>query len=198
MIISLFFFNSFIFALFNYNNSLISIIVPIYNVNFYLKECLDSLINQKLKNIELICINDGSTDNSLEIIMNYIFDNRFILIDKYNSGYGDSMNNGLNFASGEYIGIVKSDDFVDINMYNTLYEYTKFGDIDIVLSNFIFYWDKNKNYVLNFKIINEIYNKIFNPIELGIGPNPQSPIPNPQSPIPNLKFKNFFFFLYNY
>jgi len=114
----------------------ISIIIPIYNVNKYLRECLDSIINQTLKTIEIICVNDGSTDNSLEIIKEYIYDNRIIIINKNNSGYGDSMNQGLNIASGEYIGIVESDDFIDINMFENLYKITKKGDIDIIRSNF--------------------------------------------------------------
>ena len=67
-------------------------------------------------------INDGSTDNSLEIIKEYIYDNRIIIINKNNSSYGDSMNQGLNIASGEYIEIVESDDFIDINMFENLYK----------------------------------------------------------------------------
>ena len=144
----------------------ISIIIPIYNVNKYLRECLDSIINQTLKTIEIICVNDGSTDNSLEIIKEYIYDNRIIIINKNNSGYGDSMNQGLNIASGEYIGIVESDDFIDINMFENLYKITKKGDIDIIRSNFYLYWDKNKKEALNFKILKNLYNKIFNPMEL--------------------------------
>ena len=144
----------------------ISIIIPIYNVNKYLRECIDSIINQTLKNIEIICVNDGSTDNSLEIIKEYIYDNRIIIINKNNSGYGDSMNQGLNIASGEYIGIVESDDFIDINMFENLYKITKKGDIDIVRSNFYLYWEKNKKEALNFKILKNLYNKIFNPMEL--------------------------------
>ena len=144
----------------------ISIIIPIYNVNKYLRECLDSIINQTLKTIEIICVNDGSTDNSLEIIKEYIYDNRIIIINKNNSGYGDSMNQGLNIASGEYIGIVESDDFIDVNMFENLYKITKKGDIDIVRSNFYLYWEKNKKEALNFKILKNLYNKIFNPMEL--------------------------------
>ena len=144
----------------------ISIIIPIYNVNKYLRECIDSIINQTLKTIEIICVNDGSTDNSLEIIKEYIYDNRIIIINKNNSGYGDSMNQGLNIASGEYIGIVESDDFIDINMFENLYKITKKGDIDIIRSNFYLYWEKNKKEALNFKILKNLYNKIFNPMEL--------------------------------
>ena len=144
----------------------ISIIIPIYNVNKYLRECLDSIINQTLKTIEIICVNDGSTDNSLEIIKEYIYDNRIIIINKNNSGYGDSMNQGFNIVSGEYIGFVESDDFIDINMFENLYKITKKGDIDIVRSNFYLYWGKNKKEALNFKILKNLYNKIFNPMEL--------------------------------
>jgi glycosyltransferase involved in cell wall biosynthesis len=144
----------------------ISIIIPIYNTNKYLRECLNSIINQTLKNIEIICVNDGSTDDSLDIIKKYINDNRIVIIDKKNSGYGDSMNQGLNVASGEYIGIVESDDFVDVNMFENLYKITKKGDIDIVRSNFYLYWEKNRKEALHFKILKKLYNKIFSPMEL--------------------------------
>ena len=87
MIYLFFFFHLFILVLFQYNFPKISIIVPIYNTNQYLNECLISLQNQTLKDIEIICINDGSTDNSLDIIMKFINDNRFIIINKGNSGY---------------------------------------------------------------------------------------------------------------
>ena len=160
------FYNLLISASFNIIYPRISIIIPIYNVNKYLRECLDSIINQTLKTIEIICVNDGSTDNSLEIIKEYIYDNRIIIINKNNSGYGDSMNQGLNIASGEYIGIVESDDFIDINMFENLYKITKKGDIDIIRSNFYLYWEKNKKEALNFKILKNLYNKIFNPMEL--------------------------------
>ncbi len=155
-------FNIFVFKKINPK---ISIIVPIYNVNFYLTECLDSIINQTLKEIEIICINDGSTDNSLEIIEKYKFDNRIIIIDKKNTGYGDSMNEGLEFSSGEYVGIVESDDFIDLNMYKILYNYSKIGDIDIIRTNYYLYWEKNKKINLNFNLLSPVYNKIFNPID---------------------------------
>jgi len=160
------FYNLLISTSFNIIYPRISIIIPIYNVNKYLRECLDSIINQTLKTIEIICVNDGSTDNSLEIIKEYIYDNRIIIINKNNSGYGDSMNQGLNIASGEYIGIVESDDFIDINMFENLYKIIKKGDIDIIRSNFYLYWEKNKKEALNFKILKNLYNKIFNPMEL--------------------------------
>ena len=92
---------------------LISIIIPVYNVEQYLDECMKSLINQTLKDIEIICINDGSTDNSLEILKGYAEkDDRIKIIDKENGGYGIAMNMGLKAATGEYIGILEPDDYV--------------------------------------------------------------------------------------
>ena len=143
----------------------ISIIVPIYNVNKYLRQCLNSIVNQTLKNIEIICINDGSTDNSLEIIMEYMLDNRIIIINKSNSGYGNSMNQGIDFVSGKYIGIVESDDFVDIKMFEFLYNFTENGNIDMVRSDYFTYFNEYEINPVKFNIIKSIYNKTFNPIE---------------------------------
>ena len=108
----------------------ISILVPIYNVEKYLRECLDSILNQTLKDIEIICINDGSTDSSLEILNEYSSkDSRVKIINKANSGYGASMNKGLEAASGEYIGIVESDDFIKTTMFEDLYNIAEKKDI---------------------------------------------------------------------
>ena len=157
--------NLFILPSFQFIYPKISIIIPIYNVNIYLKECLESIINQTLKEIEIICVNDGSTDNSLKIIKKYSYDNRIIIIDKSNSGYGDSMNHGFEFASGKYFGIVESDDFVDIHMFEYLSKFTKKGNIDMIRSNFYLYWEDKEKEIVNFNIIKPFYNKIINPIE---------------------------------
>lgn len=123
----------------------ISVVVPVYNVEKYLKECIDSIINQTLEDIEIICVNDGSTDSSLEILNNYAKkDSRIIVINKSNSGYGHTMNMGLNAASGEYIGIIESDDFADKNMFEDLYKLAKESDADIVKGDWYNYWSKNK------------------------------------------------------
>jgi glycosyltransferase involved in cell wall biosynthesis len=116
----------------------VSILVPVYNVEMYLGECLDSLIGQTLKDIEIICINDGSTDDSGKIIEEYAKrDSRVVVIAKENSGYGDSMNRGIDKARGEYIGIVESDDFAEPEMFERLYDAAKEnGAPDIVKSNF--------------------------------------------------------------
>lgn len=123
------------------NRVKVSILVPIYNVEEFLPECLDSLVNQTLKEIEIICINDGSKDDSLKIIKKYAArDDRIVIIDKKNSGYGDSMNRGLEKATGEYVGIVESDDFIDIDAFEKLYAIAKKYDVEVVKSNFYEYF----------------------------------------------------------
>lgn len=123
----------------------ISVVVPVYNVEKYLKECIDSIINQTLEDIEIICVNDGSTDSSLEILNDYAKkDSRIIVINKSNSGYGHTMNMGLNAATGEYAGIIESDDFADKNMFEDLYKLAKEYDADIVKGDWYNYWSKNK------------------------------------------------------
>lgn len=92
----------------------ISIIIPIYNVEKYLPECLDSIISQTFSDIEIICINDGSTDDSLKILQDYKKkDNRIIIIDKQNEGSGIARNIGLKKALGEYICFIDSDDWLE-------------------------------------------------------------------------------------
>lgn len=115
----------------------VSIILPIYNVSQYLRECLDSVIGQTLREIEIICVNDGSTDDSLEIINEYAEkDERIVVITGENGGYGKAMNKGLDRATGEYIGIVEPDDYVALEMFEELYAVCKKNDLDFVKSDF--------------------------------------------------------------
>lgn len=115
----------------------VSILVPICNVQRYLRDCIGSLVNQTLHDIEIILINDGSTDDSLSIVREFERrDSRIVVIDKPNSGYGDSMNQGLALATGEYVGIVESDDFAAPEMFERLYDAAKRHDADVVKSNF--------------------------------------------------------------
>ena len=101
----------------------------------YVQQCVESVLQQTLNEIEVICINDGSKDNTLSILRNLERkDCRIRIIDKPNSGYGDSMNQGLALASGEYIGIVESDDFVDPGMFAALYETAVRENAEIVRS----------------------------------------------------------------
>lgn len=140
----------------------ISIIVPIYNVEKYLKECLDSLINQTLCDIEIICVNDGSTDNSVQILQEYRFkDKRIKVINKENSGYGASMNRGLEIAKGEYIGIVESDDFANKNMFENLYNIAIENNADIVKSDFYNYLTAKKQARKAGKIPRNLCGKVF-------------------------------------
>lgn len=115
----------------------VSVLTPVYNVERFLPECLDSLKRQTLKNIEFVCINDGSTDGSLEILRAYADkDARFRIIEQPNSGYGASMNRGLDAARGEYVGIVESDDFAEPDMFKKLYRFAKKHDCDLVKSSY--------------------------------------------------------------
>lgn len=122
------------------SQSPLSILIPIYNVERYLRECLDSVVGQSQRELEIICINDGSTDSSLAIAQEYAAkDARIRIINKANSGYGHSMNRGLDAAQGEYIGIVESDDFVEAHMFEDLLALARQHDADIVRSEFFTY-----------------------------------------------------------
>jgi glycosyltransferase involved in cell wall biosynthesis len=110
----------------------VSVIVPVYNTAEYLPKCLNSIINQTLKEIEIICINDGSTDNSLSILENYANkDSRIKVLNQNNSGCGIARNYALKYAKGEYIGFVDSDDWIDPKMYQDMYENAKQFDTDM-------------------------------------------------------------------
>lgn len=114
------------------NSKKITVLVPCYNVSKYVRQCLDSIVNQTYKNLEVICINDGSTDNTLDILQDFALkDSRIKIIDKPNSGYGASMNRGLEAATGDYIGIVESDDFIELNMFERLVREAVENDLDI-------------------------------------------------------------------
>lgn len=150
-------------------NPKVSILVPICNVERYLRECLDSLVNQTLREIEIICINDGSTDSSLSIIREYERrDERIVVIDKPNSGYGDSMNKGLKLARGEYIGIVESDDFASLNMFETLYNEAVQNDLDVVRSNYYAHRTEEGlscDYLVENLAACGSYDRVFHPID---------------------------------
>lgn len=115
----------------------ISIIVPVYNVEQYLRDCIDSILNQTFKDFELILVNDGSTDNSLEICKRYKdIDDRICIIDKKNGGLSSARNAGLDIAKGEYIGFVDSDDYIHPQMYELLYNQIIKNKADISMCEF--------------------------------------------------------------
>lgn len=119
-------------------NSKISIIVPVYNVERYLRKCLDSLINQTYKNIEIICVNDGSTDNSLDILNEYANkDKRIIVVNKKNGGISDARNVGISKVSGEYMMFVDSDDWVDLETCEKSLDAMNKYSVDVVLYSYV-------------------------------------------------------------
>lgn len=124
-------------------NPKISVIVPVYNNEVYVVTCIKSLLAQTLENIEVIAINDGSTDRSSEILHDFASkDDRLIVVDKVNEGYGVGINTGLDLAQGEYVTILESDDFADLDMLETLVNYADTFNLEVVRSNFYLYWAK--------------------------------------------------------
>lgn len=112
---------------------LLSVIVPVYNVEQYLAECVESILNQSFRNFELILVNDGSTDSSLEICKHYqIADNRVRVIDKPNGGQSSARNKGLDEARGKYISFVDSDDYIHLDTFISCVKYLERFDADFV------------------------------------------------------------------
>ena len=145
-------------------NCKISVLVPIYNSSEYLRECLNSLKNQTLDEVEFILINDGSVDNSLEIMREYEkLDRRFRIIDKKNTGYGDSLNKGIGVARGKYIGIVEPDDFCNRNMFKVLGELAEKNCADIVRGGYYYHSEKGNEEKKT--VFAEENKKIFYPIK---------------------------------
>lgn len=142
----------------------LSIIVPVYNADKYLEDCLNSILNQKFQDFELVIVNDGSTDTSLKIINKFIkkFD-CIKLVNQENMGVVGARINGYKAATGEYIGWVDADDFIDETMFEKMYSATDNGKIDIVSCNYNFYptsisnkikWYKPYKGTIDWKFIN--------------------------------------------
>ena len=128
---------------------LVSVIIPIYNTDKYLDKCLNSIINQTYKNIEIILIDDGSTDNSLDICKKYEHvDNRIKLLSTENKGVSSARNLGIKYSTGEYIIFIDSDDFIELNMIESLY--TNIKNVDISICNY--YKVKNNKKTKNLSI----------------------------------------------
>ena len=115
------------------SNPKVSVVIPVCNVEQYLRECLDSALEQTLQEIEIICVDDGSGDGSPEILEEYARkDSRVKVIRKPNAGYGHTMNVGLDAATGEYFAILESDDIIKPNMYEVLYKIAREQDLDLI------------------------------------------------------------------
>ena len=148
---------------------MISIIIPVFNVEKYLRECLDSLLNQTYQDFEVICVDDGSTDESYKILEEYKNkDERFVIIQQNNKGAGAARNRGIELAKGEYIQFLDSDDYFEPNMLEKLCSVAKKNDTDIVVCS-ARKVDENKNIIESgnplwpININKVVFDKVFSP-----------------------------------
>lgn len=142
----------------------VSILVPVYNVERFLPQCLDALCGQTLRDIEIVCINDGATDGSPAILHEYAArDARIRVIDKRNTGYGHSLNLGISQARGEYIGIIEPDDFPDKRMFKKLLKVAERTHADVVKCNYFNYFEGSDHLVENFAGLP--YRRAFDPVD---------------------------------
>lgn len=142
----------------------VSVIIPVYNSEKYLKRCLDSVVNQTLENFEIIIVNDGSSDNSLNILNEYKQKySQIILLNQNNKGQAVARNRALDIAKGEYISFVDSDDFIENNMLELMYKEAVASNVDMVICN----WDRvdSVGRVLSTKNHIEYQNQILNQYE---------------------------------
>ena len=146
-------------------NQLISIVVPVYNVEGYLKQCLDSILEQTYRNWELILVNDGATDSSGQICQEYAEkDARIRYFEKENGGLSDARNYGIEQAQGEYLTFVDSDDFLDASHLSVLYNALVNNDADISIANYANYQTSTATFYLH--TFGEYYEKIYTSEEL--------------------------------
>lgn len=132
--------------------AIVSVIIPVYNVEKYLKDCLDSVCKQSLKDIEIICINDGSTDNSLKILQQFAQeDRRIVILDQENQGLSVARNEGIRVATGKYLGFVDSDDWIDKDFYEKLVEAAEKYEADIAAAGVIYDTGKKKKRLIEYK-----------------------------------------------
>ncbi|EAJ6178336.1 glycosyltransferase family 2 protein [Campylobacter lari] len=146
-------------------NPKISVVVPSLNSIKYIHECIDSILNQTLKDIEIICVDAGSTDGTLEVLREYEKnDNRLKVIVSDKKSYGYQMNLGIKEAKGEYLGIVESDDYIKEYMYEDLYNIAIEKKCDIVKGDMLNFWDKEER-IYEYRLLNwteVLYNRILN------------------------------------
>lgn len=145
----------------------VSVIVPVYNSEKYIKQCMESILAQTLVDMEIVCIDDGSTDGSGSILDTYASkDARVRVAHRVNAGYGAAMNAGIAMAEGEFIGIVESDDCIACDMYETLYRTAEQYKLDMVKAD-AYYWMEKADYLSN-KHANSLdpyYNKVLQEVD---------------------------------
>ena len=141
----------------------VSVIIPIFNVEKYLKKSLDSVVNQTLKEIEIIAIDDGSTDNSLNILKEYQnTDDRIIIFEQENKGPGEARNLALNHVKGEYVFFLDSDDWIELNTLEKLYNNAIENNCDLVLFDSIEHLPNDELKPRRFFILDNLKNQVFN------------------------------------
>lgn len=148
----------------------VSVIVPVYNAERYIEQCLESILAQTLKDIEVICVDDGSTDSSGLILDSYAAeDERVSVVHRANAGYGAAMNAGIAMAEGEFIGIVESDDRIAGNMYETLYHTAQQYQLDMVKADAC-YWLEEADHLSrkHAKSLDAYYNKVLGDVDRNI------------------------------
>ena len=142
----------------------LSIVIPVYNVENYIAQCLESILNQSFKDLEIICVNDGSTDNSLSVLQDYKAKyGRIIIIDKKNEGSGIARNAGLSIAKGEYVYYVDGDDWIEDNALEKIIVKADKLNTDILIFGGLSYYEgkgKNGGYSAD-KLPKEYFNKVF-------------------------------------
>ena len=137
----------------------VSVVVPIYNVEKYIKQCVDSIRNQTLEDIEIILVDDGSPDNCPQICDEYKkLDNRIKVVHKKNGGLSSARNAGMRVATGEYIGFVDSDDYIEVDMYEKMYNTAKKYNVDFVMCDYYKSYGSDKKEV-SLEIDEGMYNK---------------------------------------
>ncbi len=140
----------------------VSVVVPVYNVENFLRECLDTIINQSLKDIEIICVNDGSTDSSLDILYEYQEkDDRISVFSQENGGHAVATNVGMKKATGKYLFLMDSDDILELNALEDTYNLAEEKNVDFVIFKAINYDDINdKYYETENYSMNKVYNRV--------------------------------------
>lgn len=131
-------------------NPLISIILPSYNVKNYVKQCIESVMNQTLTDIEIICVDAGSDDGTLDILKEYAQEDERVNVYLSNKkSYGSQVNQGISLAKGDYISIVETDDYIKENMMESLYDLTQYSTVDVVKGNFYHVYDNGEKLELD-------------------------------------------------
>ena len=136
------------------NNIKVSIVVPVYNVENFIRDCLDSLVNQSFKDMEIIVVNDGTKDNSMQIVEEFADkDSRIVIVNQENQGLSSARNTGMKYIHGEYVTFVDSDDWVNSEYIGNLYRAIIENNADIACSSVIRKGKRKNKYRFNFKEI---------------------------------------------